>query len=64
MERGGLVFTYGTLSGVVVDTTVTWTRSDMAAVLGAGRLSLRTEADAKRLVLETAGERFEFTRVR
>lgn len=64
-ERDGrLTFTYGTLTGAIDGTRVTWTRSDMAAVLGAGRISVRDEAGSARLLLEVAGERVEFTRIR
>jgi CubicO group peptidase (beta-lactamase class C family) len=59
---GRLVLSYGTLSGAVEGTTVKWLRSDMAAVLGPGRLSMTGAGST--LVLEAAGERFEFTRVR
>jgi CubicO group peptidase (beta-lactamase class C family) len=56
-----LTFSYGTLSGVVTGTSVTWQRSDMAALLGPGRVSISA---AQSLVLDAAGERFEFARVR
>lgn len=56
-----LTFSYGTLSGVLNGSSVTWQRSDMAALLGPARLSI---GPSQSLVLETAGERFEFARVR
>ena len=56
-----LTFSYGTLSGVLTGSSVTWQRSDMAALLGPGRVSI---GGAQSLVLEAAGERFEFARVR
>ena len=57
-----LMFTYGTLAGTLSGTTVTWQRTDMAAVLGPGRLSVH--GGGATLVLEAGGERIEFTRVR
>ena len=60
--EGRLQFTYGTLSGIIDGTTITWQRSDMAAVLGPGRVSL--QAAGTGLLLEAGGERAEFTRVR
>jgi hypothetical protein len=62
VEKGQLVFSYGTLSGAIAGTAVTWFRSDMTAVLGPSRLSVTAGGSA--LVLETAGERVEFTRLR
>jgi CubicO group peptidase (beta-lactamase class C family) len=59
-EKDRLVFSYGTLSGAIDGTTVTWRRSDMAAVLGSSRLSI----SGATLVLEAAGERIEFARLR
>ena len=56
-----LTFSYGTLSGVLTGTSVAWQRSDMTALLGAARLSMGA---SQSLVLEAAGERFEFARVR
>jgi hypothetical protein len=61
-EKGRLVFSYGTLSGAIEGTAVSWLRTDMAAVLGPGRLSVAGSGST--LVLEAAGERIEFTRVR
>ena len=59
---GRLVFSYGNLTGALDGTTVSWQRTDMAAVLGPGRLSVTSGGST--IVLEAAGERFEFTRVR
>jgi len=62
LAEGRLRFEYGTLRGVIDGTTVIWQRSDMAAVLGPGRATLQ-DGETK-LLLETGGERVEFTRVR
>ena len=56
------MFSYGTLSGEIQASTVNWLRTDMAAVLGPGRTSIG--GSGATLVLEAAGERIEFTRVR
>lgn len=62
-RSGGLQFTYGSLSGVIDGTAVSWRRSDMAAVLGPGRIGVRQDGQRTMLLLEAGGERFEFTRV-
>lgn len=59
---GRLQFEYGALRGWTDDVTIAWQRSDMAAVLGSGRVSVQDEGS--KLLLEAGGERVEFTRIR
>ncbi len=61
-ETGAMQFEYGTLRGALDGTTVTWTRSDMRAVLGPGRVSIQGATSG--LLLYAGGERIAFTRVR